>query len=57
MLQRLRRYIPFCSGRADISFQTMVEMDVEYLQTRSILTDIGILARTPLAVITARGAY
>ena len=45
------------SGRADISFQTMVEMDVEYLQTRSILTDIGILARTPLAVITARGAY
>lgn len=45
------------SGRADIPFQQMVEMDVDYLNTRSLLTDISILARTPLAVITARGAY
>lgn len=45
------------SGRADIPFQQMVEMDVDYLNTRSLLTDISILARTPLAVISARGAY
>ncbi|WP_291842268.1 WecB/TagA/CpsF family glycosyltransferase [Maricaulis sp.] len=45
------------SGRADIPFQRMVELDVEYLNTRSLFTDIAILARTPLAVIMAKGAY
>lgn len=45
------------SGRADIPFQKMVEMDVDYLQTRSVLMDVMILARTPLAVVSARGAY
>jgi exopolysaccharide biosynthesis WecB/TagA/CpsF family protein len=45
------------SGRADIPFQRMVEMDVDYLKTRSLLTDITILARTPLAVVMAKGAY
>ena len=45
------------SGRADIPFQRMVEMDVDYLQTRSLFTDISILARTPLAVVSAKGAY
>lgn len=45
------------SGRADIPFQRMVEMDVDYLKTRSLLTDIIILARTPFVVITAKGAY
>lgn len=45
------------SGRADIPFQQMVELDVDYLRTRSVVGDIKILARTPLAVLTARGAY
>lgn len=45
------------SGRADIPFQRMVEMDVDYLEKRSLFTDLSILARTPLAVIMAKGAY
>ncbi|WP_300529447.1 WecB/TagA/CpsF family glycosyltransferase [Maricaulis sp.] len=45
------------SGRADIPFQRMVEMDIHYLKTRSLVTDILILARTPLAVLMAKGAY
>ncbi|MBO6798553.1 WecB/TagA/CpsF family glycosyltransferase [Maricaulis sp.] len=45
------------SGRADIPFQKMVEMDVRYLKTRTLITDLVILARTPLAVVSARGAY
>ncbi|MBR9825711.1 MAG: WecB/TagA/CpsF family glycosyltransferase [Alphaproteobacteria bacterium] len=45
------------SGRADIPFQRMVEMDVDYLNNRSLITDIIILARTPLVVIMAKGAY
>lgn len=45
------------SGRADIPFQKMVEMDIDYLKTRTIWTDIILLARTPLAVLAAKGAY
>lgn len=45
------------SGRADIPFQEMVELDVRYLETRSIWTDISLLLRTPMAVLAGRGAY
>lgn len=45
------------SGRADLPFDRQVVLDVAYLKHRSIWTDIAILLRTPLAVITARGAY
>ncbi len=45
------------SGRADIPFQEMVELDVQYLETRSIWTDISLLLRTPMAVLAGRGAY
>lgn len=45
------------SGRADIPFQEMVEMDVRYLKTRSIWIDISLLLRTPMAVLAGRGAY
>lgn len=44
-------------GRADLSFDRQVILDVDYLQRRSIWLDILILLKTPLAVITARGAY
>ena len=44
-------------GRANIPFDKQVVLDVTYLQKRSIWMDLVILARTPLAVITARGAY
>jgi len=45
------------SGRADIPFVEQVRLDVSYLRKRSIWRDIMILLRTPIAVLTARGAY
>ena len=45
------------SGRADLSFDRQVVLDVAYLKSRSIWLDIGILLRTPIAVLTSRGAY
>lgn len=45
------------SGRADIPFDRQVVLDVAYLQKRSVLMDLMILLKTPMAVITARGAY
>lgn len=45
------------SGRADISFDQQVRLDVAYLRKRSIWQDAVILFRTPIAVLSARGAY
>ncbi|MEL6725001.1 MAG: WecB/TagA/CpsF family glycosyltransferase [Pseudomonadota bacterium] len=44
-------------GRADLPFDRQVVLDVAYLQKRSIFMDIAILLKTPVAVLTARGAY
>lgn len=45
------------SGRATLPFQEQVRLDVEYIQTRSLLLDLHILARTIPAVLSGRGAY
>lgn len=45
------------AGRAKIPFETMVEMDVAYLERRSLVHDLTIVAQTVPAVLTARGAY
>ena len=45
------------SGRANIPFDQQVKLDVEYLRTRSLLTDLQLMLRTIPAVLTARGAY
>lgn len=45
------------SGRADISFDEMVEMDVAYLRTASLRGDLRLIFRTFGAVALARGAY
>lgn len=45
------------SGRADLPFDRQVQLDVAYLRKRSIWRDALILLKTPLAVLTARGAY
>ncbi|MEO0713591.1 MAG: WecB/TagA/CpsF family glycosyltransferase [Pseudomonadota bacterium] len=44
-------------GRADLPFERQVILDVAYLQKRSLWLDLVILIKTPLAVISARGAY
>jgi lipopolysaccharide/colanic/teichoic acid biosynthesis glycosyltransferase len=34
-----------------------VELDLEYIRTRSFWNDLRILIKTPFAVIAARGAF
>lgn len=45
------------SGRSDLSFDDMVRLDLKYMETWSLKTDLYILWRTAGAVIHARGAY
>ena len=45
------------SGRADIPFAKQVEMDLEYLASKSLLRDLVLITKTVPAVITGRGAY
>lgn len=45
------------SGRSDIPFERWVELDIEYVRTRSLLLDLKILLLTPWAIISGRGAY
>lgn len=45
------------SGRADLSFEDMVALDVAYLQTASLRSDISLILRTFGAVASGRGAY
>ncbi|HZD10091.1 MAG TPA: sugar transferase [Candidatus Binatia bacterium] len=44
------------SGRAETTFEEMVELDLEYIERKSILLDCKILLRTLPAVISIRGA-
>lgn len=45
------------SGRSDIPFHEQVEMDLDYIAKSSLWMDLEILLKTPVAVLTARGAY
>ena len=39
------------SGRSQIGYAERIELDLEYIRTRSIVRDLWIILRTPLAVI------
>ncbi|PSL21978.1 sugar transferase [Shimia abyssi] len=45
------------SGRAEIGFDGMIALDLDYVRQVSVATDIHILLRTVSAVIGGRGAY
>ncbi len=45
------------SGRADIAFPEQLELDLAYIESQSLWTDIKILFKTIPAVLTAKGAY
>ena len=45
------------SGRADIDFDRMVDMDLAYARSRSVVLDLMLIALTFRAVLTGRGAY
>lgn len=45
------------SGRADVSFDQMIEMDLTYAATRTVLLDLILIGMTFHAVIAGRGAH
>lgn len=45
------------SGRAEISFERMINMDLAYAKSRTVFSDIALIALTFRAVLTGRGAY
>ncbi len=45
------------SGRADIGFDGMIDLDLDYAQRASLALDLSILVRTVGAVAGGRGAY
>ncbi len=45
------------SGRSDIGFEDWVRLDIWYIRNQTLWTDIKLLVRTPLTVITCKGAY
>jgi len=45
------------SGRSDIPFPQQVQLDVEYIQSQSLLLDLNLLLQTIPAVLLSRGAY
>lgn len=45
------------SGRANIGFDKMIDLDVAYVRSRSVLLDLILIALTFRAVVSGRGAY
>ncbi len=45
------------SGRSEIGFKKQVELDVQYIESQSLWTDVKILFKTIPAVLLGRGAY
>lgn len=45
------------SGRADLSFNQMIQLDLDYARNSTLATDLTILRRTADAVISGSGAY
>ncbi len=45
------------SGRSDIGFDEWTRLDLWYVRNQGLWTDLKLLLRTPMSVLTGRGAY
>lgn len=45
------------SGRSNVGFEEMVELDLEYIENRSAFFDLKIILRTVLILLLGKGAY
>ena len=45
------------SGRSNIGFKEMVELDLQYIQTRSLLVDVKIIFKTILVLFGSKDAF
>ena len=44
------------SGRSEINFDKRIEMDASYVKKRSLFYDLWVIAKTPWAMVSGRGA-
>jgi len=44
------------SGRSEVNFDKRIQIDAEYVRERSVLHDIEILLKSPMAMVTGKGA-
>ena len=44
------------NGRSEVNFDKRIEMDASYVRERSLWYDLAIIAKTPWAMISAKGA-
>jgi lipopolysaccharide/colanic/teichoic acid biosynthesis glycosyltransferase len=49
--------LPQISGRSDLPFKQWIELDIQYIEERSLWKDIEIMARTIPTMLFGRGAY
>jgi lipopolysaccharide/colanic/teichoic acid biosynthesis glycosyltransferase len=45
------------SGRSEVGFEDWMRMDIRYVRNQSMKTDLWLLLKTPLSVLSGRGAY
>lgn len=45
------------SGRGELTIAESIRIDVEYLRRRTLLSDLGVMARTILVVLRQDGAF
>ena len=45
------------TARCTTDFDEQVKLDIEYIENQSIWLDLKIAVKTPLAIISARGAH
>ena len=45
------------TARGEVAFDEMVRLDLQYVDTRSVWLDLGIMAKTAWVVLRGRGAY
>jgi lipopolysaccharide/colanic/teichoic acid biosynthesis glycosyltransferase len=45
------------AGRSHLDYEEMVRLDLDYVENRSMVRDLGIIVKTVLAVLLRRGAY
>lgn len=44
-------------GRSKTNFDNMVRMDIRYIASQSFLFDLKVIVKTPIVLLTAKGAY
>jgi len=45
------------SGRSNVGFEEMVELDIKYINERSIFLDIKLIFKTIIVMFTSKNAY